>query len=80
MTKKNYLRLLLLVAIVMLSLLPSISTNRNVKAFDACADCFNDCNVAYRQCVAAHGTHCASFKQDCYNTCLSLPPLGCELP
>ena len=51
-----------------------------IKAFDACADCFNNCNNAYRQCVAAHGTQCNSFKQDCYNTCLSLPPNGCELP
>lgn len=80
MTKKNYLRLLFVSVLVMLSLLPAIGTNRNVKAFDDCADCFNNCNIAYRQCVASHGTHCNSFKQDCYNTCLSLPPLGCELP
>ena len=80
MTKKNYLRLLLLSVLLMLSLLSAIGTKRPVKAFDACADCFNNCNIAYRQCVASHGTHCNSFKQDCYNTCLSLPPNGCELP
>lgn len=79
MTKNNYLRLLLLLAVVMLSLLPSIG-GTNVKAFDVCQDCFNNCNAAYRQCVAAHGTHCSSFKQDCYSSCLSTPPNGCELP
>lgn len=80
MTRKNYLRLLLLLAAVMLALLPSIGVNRQVKAFDACQDCFNNCNVAYNQCVASHGTQCRSFKQDCYSSCLSTPPNGCELP
>jgi hypothetical protein len=80
MTRKTYLRLLLLLMLVMIALLPSIGAGRNPKAFDACADCFNNCNAAYRQCVAAHGSHCNSFKQDCYSSCLSTPPDGCELP
>ncbi|MBI3652689.1 MAG: hypothetical protein HY231_16830 [Acidobacteria bacterium] len=69
MNQKLYLRIVLLLAMVVLTLAPSFSSVSATSASNACRSCRRACWSDYQQCLSIGALGCDEVYADCVANC-----------